>query len=132
MSLETTKRVMHKYFNSDHEDVSMMAPDVTFTTMADGQETQGPEGVQQMLHYFYQVAFEATAEQRNLIFSEENTVWEGEFVGKHIGEFAGIPATGKQVQVPLCVVYDIEKEQIKRARIYLEMPVLLHQLGIEM
>jgi hypothetical protein len=31
---------------------------------------------------------------------------KGDFVGKHIGEFAGIPATGKDVRVPLCVVYD--------------------------
>ena len=132
MSLETTKKVMMKYFNADHEDVSMMAPDVTFTTMADGQETKSPEGVLQMLNYFYHIAFDATAEQRNLLFSEENAVWEGEFVGKHIGEFAGIPATGKQVRVPLCIVYDIQNEQLKRARIYLEVPALMHQLGVSM
>jgi hypothetical protein len=27
------------------------------------------------------------------------------------------------------VVYDLEAEQIKRARVYLEMPVLMRQLG---
>jgi hypothetical protein len=30
------------------------------------------------------------------------------------------------------VVYDIEGEHIQRARIYLELPVLLRQLGVEM
>lgn len=132
MSLKTTKVVMQKYFDADHEDVSMLAPDVTFTTMADGQVTKGPEGVLQMLHYFYHIAFDAKAEPRNIIFSEDHAVWEGDFVGEHIGEFAGIPATGKLVQVPLCVVYDIEKETLKRARIYLEMPALMHQLGVTM
>ena len=53
-------------------------------------------------------------------------------MGKHIGEFAGIRATGKDISVPVCVVYDVENEQIKRAHSYLEMPVLLQQLGVEM
>lgn len=53
-------------------------------------------------------------------------------MGKQIGEFAGIPATGKDISVPVCVVYDVENEQIKRARSYLEMPVLLQQLGVQM
>mgnify|MGYP003401677375 CR=1 FL=1 len=42
---------------------------------------------------------------------------------------AGIPATGRKVRVPLCVVYDLEAGRIKRGRVYLEMPVLLRQLG---
>ena len=53
-------------------------------------------------------------------------------VGKHVGEFAGIPATGKDVRIPLCVNYDLEDGKIKRARVYFEMPVLLQQLGIEL
>ncbi len=57
---------------------------------------------------------------------------EGDFVGKHIGEFAGIPATGKDVCVPLCVVYDLVNDQIKQGRVYFEMPALLQQLGISM
>lgn len=69
--------------------------------------------------------------QKNLIFSENNAVWEGNFVGKHIGEFAGIPATNMDVNVPLCVVYDVEQDQIKQARIYFEIPVLLKQLGVQ-
>ena len=48
------------------------------------------------------------------------------------GEFAGIPATGKDVRVPLCVVYDLENDQIKQGRVYFEMPALLQQLGIQM
>ena len=56
----------------------------------------------------------------------------GDLVGKHIGEFAGIPATNKLVRVPLCVVYDLERDKIKRGRVYFEMPVLFQQLGVGM
>jgi steroid delta-isomerase-like uncharacterized protein len=121
---------MERYFASEHSDVSMMAEDVVFTVMATGQEYRGREGVAGMLHYFYHIAFDATATSRVKLFGENNAVVEGDFVGKHTGEFAGIPATGKDVQVPLCVVYDLEAGLIKRGRVYFEMPALMQQLGV--
>ncbi len=128
MSVESTQATMIRYFNSEHGDVSMMAKNVTFTIMASGQEHHNPEGVMQMLNYFYHIAFDATFETRVMLFGESNAMTEGDFIGKHIGEFAGIPATGKQVRVPLCVVYDLENDQIVRGRVYFEMPALLQQL----
>jgi predicted ester cyclase len=82
-----------------------------------------------MLDYMYHQAFDATAEARSRIFADNQAVVEGDFVGTHIGEFAGIPATGRQVRVPLCVVYDLEDGVIKRARVYIEIPVMMRQLG---
>ncbi len=130
MSLESTGRIMKQYWDSEHSDVSMMAEDVVFTIMATGQEHSGRDSVLGMLNYFYHIAFDATATSCITFSGESNALWEGSFVGKHIGEFAGIPATGKNVNVPLCVVYDLEDNQIKRARVYLEMPVLMAQLGV--
>ena len=130
MSIESTRETMLRYINSEHGDVSMMANDVIFTIMATGQQHHTPAGVMGMLNYFYHVAFDATAETQVMLFGESNAMVEGDFVGKHIGEFAGIPATGKDVRVPLCVVYDLENDQIKRGRVYFEMPALLQQLGL--
>lgn len=129
MSIERTREVMSRYWDSDHKDVSMMADDVVFTHMATGDEHRGPDGVRRLLDYMYRQAFDATAEIRSRICTEDQAVVEGEFVGTHIGEFAGVPATGRPVRVPLCVVYDLEDGWIKRGRVYIEMPVLLRQLG---
>lgn len=129
MTVESTKKVMNQYLDSQHSDVSMMAEDVVFTNMATGDEHRGPDAVLQMLNHIYHTAFEAHAETKNLFFAEGKAVLEVDFVGKHIGEFAGIPATNKNVRVPLCVVYDLENDHIKRARIYFEMPVLFNQLN---
>ena len=131
MSIETTKRIMSKYLESNHSDLSMMANDVVFTNMANGDKSSGPEEVKQMLNFIYHVAFDAHAETKNLIITETNAVFEAEFVGKHIGEFAGIPPTNKSVRVPLCVVYDIENDKIKSAHIYFEIPALMVQLGVK-
>ena len=130
MSIESTRNTMTRYFNSEHGDVSMMADDVVFTIMATGQAHRGRDGVMGMLNYFYHVAFDATAETRVALFGEQNAMVEGDFVGKHTGEFAGIPATGKNVRVPICVVYDLANDQITRGRVYFEMPALLQQLGV--
>ncbi len=132
MSIESTRDLMTRYFEAQHGDVSMMADDVVFTVMATGEESRGRDAVLGMLTYFYHVAFDATAITHVALFGENNAMVEGDFVGKHIGEFAGIPATGKDVRVPLCVVYDVENNQIKHGRVYFEMPALLAQLGIKM
>ncbi len=132
MSIESTRETMLHYFNSEHSDVSMMAKDVTFTIMATGQEHHGPTAVLEMLNYFYHIAFDATATTQMTLFGENNAMVEGDFVGKHIGEFAGIPATGKDVRVPICVVYDLVNDKIKNGRVYFEMPALFQQLGVKM
>ena len=129
MSLETTRSIISKFIGSNHSDLSMMADDVEFTDMTSGQKYTGPEAVSQMLNYIYHVAFDAHAETRSLVITETNAVFEAEFKGKHIGEFAGMPATNKSVNVPLCVVYDIENDKIKKGRIYFEIPVLMAQLN---
>jgi steroid delta-isomerase-like uncharacterized protein len=129
MSIERTREVMSRYWDSEHRDLSMMADDVVFTNMATGDEHHGPDGVRRMLDYIYHEAFDASAEIRSRIYADDQAVLEGDFVGKHTGEFAGVAATGRSVRVPLCVVYDLENGRVKRARIYFEMPALLRQLG---
>lgn len=128
MTVETTKNAMLRYLNSEHGDLSMMAEDVVFTMMGTGQENRGREAVRGMLQYFYQVAFDARAESRVTVYGENAAIFEGNFVGKHIAEFAGVPATGRSVRVPICVVYELEAGIIKHGRIYFEMSVLMAQI----
>jgi steroid delta-isomerase-like uncharacterized protein len=107
----------------------MMADDVVFTHMATGDEHRGPDGVRRMLDYMYRQAFTATADVRTRVCTEDHAMIEGDFAGTHTGEFAGIPATGRQVRVPFCVVYDLVGDRITRGRVYMEMPVMMRQLG---
>ena len=129
MSIESTRAVMTRYIEGNHQDVSMLADDAVYTIMATGQEHRGPQGVAQLLHYFYHVAFDAGAEVRNVVIADGKAAMEAEFSGTHIGEFAGVPATNKKVRVPLCVVYDLEDDKIRRGRVYFEIPVFLQQVG---
>ena len=129
MSLESTRQVMLKYFGSAHGDTSMMADDVVFSIMDTGQEHRGPQGILQMLNDFYHGTFEADVETTNTIFADGQALVEGYVVGKHTGTFAGVPATGKDVRMPICVVYDLENDKIKRGRVYVASGVFFQQVG---
>ena len=129
MSAETNRRLIEQYLASNHEDLSMMADDVVFTTMGTGEETVGLDALRQMLHGVYHEAFDAHAEERTVVVDDSHAVLEGAIVGRHTGEFAGVPATGKDVSMPLCVIYDFHDGQITRARIYAEVAVFMAQVG---
>lgn len=132
MSIERTRETMLRYLNSEHIDLNVMDEDVVFTVMSTGQAYRGRDEVMGMMKYLYDIAFDATPTTNVVLFGDNNAMWEGTFGGKHIGEFEGIPATGKDVRVPLCVVYDLENDRIKQGRVYFEMPALLRQLGHQM
>ena len=129
MTVDETRRTMARYLESGHSDLEIMAPDVCFTVMATGQEFRGPDAIAAMLTYFYQQAFQASAINERLLVGEGRAVGEWDFVGRHIGEFAGVPATGKDVNVPLAVAYDLEDGKVVRGRVYFETPAFLAQVG---
>ena len=127
MSTESTRRVVEAYLG-DHG-LDALADDVQYTVMGSGRVAPGKAEVAALLEYFYHRAFEATARGRSLVVGDTQAVFEGDFEGRHVGEFEGIPATMETVSVPRCVVYDIAGDRTLAARIYFEMDALRNQLG---
>ena len=123
----TTLKNLEAYFNT--HDVQYIAEDAVFINLGTGEKTHGRKAIGEMLHYIYHVAFDAKAEVTHSLITEDKAVLEGFFVGKHINDFAGIPATQKNVRVPLCVTYDLENSLIKEARIYMLGDVMFRQLS---
>ena len=68
---------------------------------------------------------------KNMIFAPNVVVVEWSFEAQHKGPFAGRPATGIQVKVPGCSVYEhnLAKRQITGGRIYFDSITLLKQIG---
>jgi steroid delta-isomerase-like uncharacterized protein len=127
MSYEETKAVMEAYWSGQTREY--IAEDAVYTMMVSGKEDHGPEEILKTMKSFYREGFDGKFEGTNTIIADGNAVTEGFLVGKHVGEFAGIPATGKDVRVPMCVIYDVEGGYIQRARIYFQMAAFLTQIG---
>lgn len=93
------------------------------------QEFKGREAIEQMLKYFYHVAFDARIIINNIIVTKRKAVLEATFTGRHNGEFANVPPTNKQVNVPMCFAYGMNEDGlIQEGRIYMLMDVMMQQL----
>jgi len=100
-----------------------------YKNLGSGDEYHGREAIGGMLHYMYHIAFDAKAEITNTIITEKKAMFEGNFIGRHIGEFAGIQPTNKEINVHICVCYDLEDGLIKKGRIYFLGDELMKQLS---
>lgn len=127
-SNQSTEQNMLDYFAT--HDVKYVADDGVFVHMGTGEKYKGRAEVGAMLNYFYHVAFDARAEMTHYMISENQATIEGFFKGTHIGEFAGVAATNREVNVPICVTYNLENGLIKEARIYMPGEVLMKQLSV--
>lgn len=122
------KKKIEQYFET--HDPKYLTEDTVFINMNSSELTIGREAVTKMLHYIYHMAFDAHAEITNTIVTNNKAVLEANFVGKHIGEFAGMQPTGKSVKVPLCVTYDLDENGlVKVARVYMLESVMIQQLS---
>ncbi len=126
--LSLTEQNLQDYLNT--HDVKYVAEDAVYKNLSTGEEHRGRVEIAAMLHYIYHVAFDAHAEVTNVIITENKAEFEGFFVGKHIGEIAGVKPTNKDVRVPICVTYDLKDGLIQQARIYMLLSVMMKQLGV--
>ena len=127
-ALSQTRQNVLDYFKT--HDLKYIAEDAVFRNLSTGEVYAGREEIGGMLHFMYHVAFDAKAETINYVIEEDKAVVEAYFKGRHIGEIAGFKATNKEIDVPLCVSYDLKDGLIKQARIYMLAEVLMNQLGV--
>jgi predicted ester cyclase len=92
--------------------------DVTIDVVGSGQTAQGRAAVESMIRYVHEQAFDARAEVKSLVVERNSAGLEADFVGRHIGEFAGVAPTGRDIRVPYSVHYDLGGGRIKALRIY--------------
>jgi predicted ester cyclase len=127
-ALSQTQQNILNYFNT--HDPKYIAEDAVYRNLSTGEVYTGREEISGMLHFMYHVAFDAKAETINYVIAEDKAVVEAYFKGRHVGEIAGLKATNKEIDVPLCVSYDLKDGLITQARIYMLSEVLMRQLGV--
>jgi predicted ester cyclase len=105
------------------------ADDIEVEIMWADQRMRGREAAEQAVRYLHEVAFDAQPEFTSIFVDDHGAAAEAVFVGTHIGEFAGVAATGNSIRLPYSVFYEIDGDTITRLRIYLPMDELLSQIG---
>jgi steroid delta-isomerase-like uncharacterized protein len=132
MTVEATAETMRSYldaFLARGDFADYFTDEVTWTTVGTGQELQGRQPVHDFLSWMHTQAFDAHPKVKTLIIGDGQAALEADFVGTHTGEFLGIPPTGKSVQVPYCVIYDLRDDKLAALRAYIPMDLFAQQLS---
>jgi predicted ester cyclase len=104
------------------------APDVVWTTMETGEAVRGRDAVRDLITGIHTRAFQAHPELVNLMTGDGTAMLEAVFDGTHVGEFAGVAATGRHVRLPYCMAYDVSEDAITALRSYFPMAAISAQL----
>jgi steroid delta-isomerase-like uncharacterized protein len=131
MPVEETERTIREYIDAlqnGGDFARYLADDVVWTTMESGDEIHGRQSVVDFIVALHSQLFAATPEFGNLTFADGVAALEAVFVGRHIADFAGVPATGAEVRLPYAVSYDVSDGSIKALRAYFPIAALIQQL----
>ena len=131
MSVERTREILMAYLErlgKRDRYAEFFTDDVTFELVGSGQEVKGREAVDQFIRVFHET-FDAYPKLKTAIVGDDRAALELDFVGTHVADFGGVPASGKPINVPYAVVYDFKADKIAALRLYMPMDVLMGQIG---
>lgn len=100
-----------------------------YEIMATGQVFDGDDEVMG----YYRTTRTAFPDQRhnNARFhvADDTVIVEFDLLGTNLGEFYGLPPTGKEFRVPIIAVFFFDGERIVNERIYFDSASLVRQIG---
>ncbi|MFD3445220.1 ester cyclase [Microbacteriaceae bacterium 4G12] len=122
---------MHDYFAAmiERKDFSQFfTADVVWTTMESGEQIRGRGAVRDHIVDAQTRIFDAHPEVTTLVVDDGVAALEAVFVGRHIGEVAGLKPSGAEIRVPYTMFYRVTDEGIAELHSYLSPSVVLDQL----
>ena len=132
MTTERTRETMNAYVEallSSGDFARYLADDVTVAFMGTDRTVHGRDAARQLITFVHEIAFRTDIEIKTLVCEGSSAAIEAEFVGTHIGEFEGIPASNRDVRLPYTAAYDLEDGRITSLRLYFPLDALLLQIG---
>ncbi len=129
MSDEENIRLIQAFMET--HDPKMVAEDATYQDFTSPEPLRGRQAVGHMLDMLYRTAFpDAHADIRQIMAGDGRVVVEFVFHGVNSGNLMGVPATNRQVEIPMCGVYEIAGGAIRSMRLYYDSAQLAGQLGL--
>ena len=108
----------------------VLHPEYTFT--GGDEQTQKGQDAGLAIGQMFATAFPDGRIDVQKITTAGDSFAIAEFIGRgtHNGDLMGIAPTGRQITIPVCEVYDLRDGKIYAERQYMDMMVLMQQLGV--
>ena len=96
-----------------------------------GEHFEGTDGVRHYYEQLMRAVPDLEIEVRHRHVTDDAIVLEVAIRGTQLGEWRGLPATGRRVEIPLCAVYTFNADdRLAGERIYYDRGTVLKQLGV--
>lgn len=96
-----------------------------------GEQYEGRNSVRLFYEQLMNALPDLAIEVRRRHITDDAIVVEVVIRGTHLGDWRGLPATGRRVEFPLCGIYTFDTEdRLAGERIYYDRGTVLRQLGV--
>jgi steroid delta-isomerase-like uncharacterized protein len=125
--------IQHRWEAYEDLDAAALAADYAENAVIESPTAgvhTGPEAAERAFRVIFNAFLDLTTKVDNLIVEGNNAVTVLLLEGTHIGEFLGIPPTGKRFTMPAVFFYQLENGKIVRERRVYDFTGLLVQIGV--
>lgn len=133
---ETFVRDLFRAWNNrDYDSIAgSVAPDCTLVEEGSGRKLEGPEGFTKLAKAMFDAMPDGQFTLDRLTSQGDTVVVEYTGRGTQTGDLvlhAGtVPATGRNVTVHACDIYEVKNGKIQEGRAYLDTGAIMSQLGL--
>jgi steroid delta-isomerase-like uncharacterized protein len=95
-----------------------------------GEPSDGEEAVRELLQGFMHALPDLHIDMGKLRHADDAVFGEGLITGTHDGEWAGIPPTGRRIEVPVIAIFEFDEDRLLCEKAYMDMATVLTQMGV--
>jgi steroid delta-isomerase-like uncharacterized protein len=96
-----------------------------------GEHYEGADGVRRFYAQLMRALPDLEIEVQHRHLTDDAIVLEVMIRGTQLGDWRGLPGTGRRVEIPLCAVYTFDSEDnLAGEKIYYDRATVLRQLGV--
>ena len=95
-----------------------------------GEPSDGEAAVRELLQGMMDGFPDFHAETTKMHHADEAVIGEARITGTHNGTFAGIPSTGRRIDVPMAAIFEFEEDRLLCEKVYYDIATILIQIGV--
>jgi steroid delta-isomerase-like uncharacterized protein len=94
------------------------------------QPSDGEAAVRELLQGLMHGFPDLHAEIGKMRHADDAVFGEALITGTHDGEWAGIPPTGRRVEVPVAAIFEFDEDRLLCEKVYMDFAAVLTQIGV--
>ena len=95
-----------------------------------GIPSDGTDAVRELLQGLMDGFPDLHADIGKLRHADDAVFFETRITATHDGEWAGIPPTGRRVEVPVAAIFEFDEDRLVCEKVYMDFATVLTQIGV--